>query len=60
MANEPVISRKIGIDGIDPELFNQFKICLFHQEMSMREAILTFIRSFIKTVEAEIEKGGKE
>ncbi|GAH92533.1 unnamed protein product, partial [marine sediment metagenome] len=57
---EPVISRKIGIDGIDPELFNQFKLCLFHQKMSMREAVLTFIRSFIKAVEVEIDKGEKE
>ncbi|GAH92515.1 unnamed protein product [marine sediment metagenome] len=60
MSNEPVISRKIGIDGIDPELFNQFKLCLFHQKMSMREAVLTFIRSFIKAVEVEIDKGEKE
>ena len=60
MPTEPILSRKIGIDGIDPELFNQFKVCLFHQEMSMKEAILAFIRSFIKTVEVEIEKEEKE
>jgi len=57
MPDEPVISRKIGIDGIDPELFTQFKLCLLQQEMTMREAIITFIRSFIKRVESEIEKG---
>ena len=56
MPDEPIISRKLGIDGIDPELFNQFKLCLLQQEMTMREAILTFIRSFVKRVEGEIEK----
>ena len=60
MAKYPMVGRKIGIDGIDPDVFNQFKLCLFHQKISMREAVLSFIDSFIKTVEAEIEKGEKE
>lgn len=56
MPDEEVISKKLNVDNIDPELFFQFKISVLQQSMTIREAILSFMRSFVESAQADVKR----
>jgi hypothetical protein len=56
MNSEGLLHRKIGIDGIDPDLFIQFKLCLIQQDMTMRSAVISLIEGFVESAQADAKK----
>lgn len=56
MNSEGLIHRKLSVDGIDPELYLQFKLSLIQQSMTMREAIISYIEAFVKSAMADAKK----
>ncbi|MBA7633435.1 hypothetical protein ES703_41001 [subsurface metagenome] len=56
MDTEGLIHRKLSVDGIDPDLFFQFKLCLLQQSMTMREAIIGYIEAFVESARADAKK----
>lgn len=58
MDSEGLIHRKLSVDGIDPDLFLQFKLCLLQQSMTMREAIIEYIEAFVRSAQADAKKKG--
>jgi hypothetical protein len=57
MPNEDrLLSRKLNVDNIDPDLFRRFKVCLMHKGLTMREVIIDYLEAFAEAVEAEIKK----
>lgn len=61
MSNEgSLISRKLNVDNIEPELFYRFKVCLLHKSLAMREVIIDYLEGFVEVVEAEIKKAKRK
>lgn len=56
MPNEPIVSSQLNVTGIDSELYAQFKLCATHQQITIRDLIISFMRAFIKRTMADIEK----
>lgn len=56
MNSEGLLHRKISIDGIDPDLFVQFKLCLIQQSMTMRSAVISLIEGFVESAQADAKK----
>ncbi|MBA7557730.1 hypothetical protein ES705_50500 [subsurface metagenome] len=56
MNSEGLLHRKISIDGIDPDLFIQFKLCLIQQSMTMRSAVISLIEGFVESAQADAKK----
>lgn len=56
MNSEGLLHRKISIDGIDPDLFIQFKLCLIQQDMTMRSAVISLIEGFVESAQADAKK----
>jgi len=56
MNSEGLLHRKISIDGIDPDLFIQFKLCLIQQDMTMRSAVISLIEGFVESAQADTKK----
>jgi len=56
MSNESFLHRKISIDGIDPDLFLQFKLSLLQQSMTMRSAVISLIEGFVESAQADAKK----
>ena len=56
MNSEGLIHRKLSVDGIDPDLYVQFKLSLLQQSMTMREAIISYIEAFVESALADAKK----
>jgi len=56
MNTEHFLHRKISIDGIDPDLFVQFKLALIQQSMTMREVVVSLIEGFVQSAEEDAKK----
>lgn len=51
------VSKKMTIEGIDPDLYHDFKLSLVIQRLTMRKAVLSFIEAFVISTEKETKKG---
>jgi hypothetical protein len=56
MNSEGLLHRKLSVDGIDPDLFIQFKLSLIQQSMTMREAVISLIEGFVESAQADAKK----
>ena len=56
MPDEELISKKLCVDRIDPDLFFEFKLCLMKKGLTMREVIIAYIEAWTEAVQAELKK----
>jgi len=51
------MSRKLCVDGIEPELYKKFKMILLVKSLSIREVIIHYLEAFVESAEAEENRG---
>lgn len=51
------MSRKLCVDGIEPELYLRFKMNLLLRGLSIREVIIDYLEAFVESAEAEKIQG---
>lgn len=51
-----IVSKKLSVDNIDPDLFYRFKVCLLRQALTMRDVIIDYVQAYVDSAEAEAEK----
>jgi len=56
MNDEVLLSRKLHVDNIDPDLYLKFKLCLLQKSLTMREVIIDYLKAFVESAEAETKK----
>ncbi|GAI89632.1 unnamed protein product [marine sediment metagenome] len=54
-----LVSRKLSVENIDPDLFYRFKVCLLRQSLTMRDVIIDYLQAYVESAEAEAEKTRK-
>jgi hypothetical protein len=56
MNDEVLLSRKLHVDNIDPELYLQFKLCLLQKNLTMREVVIDYLEAFVASVKTDAKK----
>ena len=51
-----LVSKKLSVDNIEPDLFYRFKVCLLRQSLTMRDVIIDYLQAYVESAEAEAEK----
>jgi len=58
MTNENALTKKLCVDGIDPDLYLQFKLILLHKNLGIRKVIISYLEAFVESGVADLKKSG--
>ncbi|MBA7652097.1 hypothetical protein ES703_59926 [subsurface metagenome] len=57
MDNENAITKKLCVDGIDPDLYLKFKMILLQRNIGIRKVIIHYLEAFVEAGEGELRRG---
>ena len=60
MPKNEQVTKRLNVEGIDPELFQSFKIFIILNQTTIKEAIIAHIEDYVKAGEKSLEKTSKE
>lgn len=55
-SNIPLVSRKIQVEGVDPELFHDFKLALFQLNLTIKECLISYIEAFVESARKDAKR----